>query len=53
MSQFSRKNLTDEESWKNLKSLHEKYGTTLKMRDLFSNDQSRFKKYTSELKKKI
>ncbi len=46
MSQFTRKNLTDEESWNDLKALHAKYGATLKMRDLFSSDQNRFKKYT-------
>lgn len=49
MSQFIRKNLTDEDSWKSLKALHEKHAATLKMRELFANDPERFNKYKKTL----
>lgn len=45
MSQFIRKSLTDEDSWKSLKALHEKHAASLKMRDLFASDPERFNKY--------
>jgi glucose-6-phosphate isomerase len=41
--------LTDEKSWKNLKDLHAKYGSTLTMRQLFAEDSNRFAKHSHKL----
>lgn len=45
MSNFVRKNLTDEESWDALKKLHAKHNASLKMRNLFDEDINRFDTY--------
>ena len=37
--------LADEKSWKNLKDLHAKLGSTLNMRQLFAEDSGRFDKH--------
>lgn len=45
MTDFVRKNLTDEDSYKALKELHAKHSSSLKMRDLFAADNDRFNTY--------
>ena len=45
MSDFKRNPLTSEASWTLLKELYAKYGSTLNMRQSFSEDKNRFNDY--------
>ena len=44
-----RKQLTEENTWKNLESLYSKYGSKLVMKELFAQDSQRFNKYSHKL----
>jgi glucose-6-phosphate isomerase len=47
MSNFNRKPLTEENTWKRLKDLHQK--SNLVMKDLFLADNKRFEKFSHRL----
>jgi len=49
MSEFKRKALSEENSWKKLTELHSSVGTKLNLRQLFNEDPSRFSKFSHRM----